>query len=254
MSINCKLTCNYTFHVVCHISITGNTHLHELTDNTLRKLGLCEDHFLATSFSNATKVHLNRNAVPVAYKNAGSSANEENVEIQMDEIQRDIAPLSSNENMVLEEQISQECVLQTYRPATLLRRDAVPVSYENAGSFANEENVEMNEIERDITPFSPNKNMILEEEKPQECALRTHRSATLNFEMLTEKEDEMEWMRLEPPIRQNVERKENTKRSITRKGSTQRNNSEIKAKIRVLRIENLNLRKKNKTLKISAAM
>lgn len=109
MSINYKLTCNYTFHIVCHISITGNTHLYELTDNTLRKLRLCEDHFLATTFSNATKVRLNRNAVPVAYKNAGSSANEENVEIQMDEIQRDITPLFPNENMILEEQICAPC-------------------------------------------------------------------------------------------------------------------------------------------------
>ncbi|XP_025266511.1 uncharacterized protein LOC112638648 [Camponotus floridanus] len=98
---------------------TGNTKLEKLSANTLRKLGICEDHFVMTSFTNATKIRLRKDAIPIAYENAGSNSANENVEVG--EMQGDITEtLSPNdENLIMEEQISEECTLQTYRPAAL---------------------------------------------------------------------------------------------------------------------------------------
>ncbi|XP_011884085.1 PREDICTED: uncharacterized protein LOC105571226, partial [Vollenhovia emeryi] len=96
----------------------GNTNLEKLAAHTVRKLGLCEDHFLATSFTNTTKERLNRNAVPIAYENtADSSMHIENVE---SEIQNNITALPPNdENVIMEEQMVEKCAQRTYRPATL---------------------------------------------------------------------------------------------------------------------------------------
>lgn len=81
-------------------------------------MGLCEDHFPATSFTNATKVRLNQDAIPVAYNNAGSSVDKRNIEVE--EMQRHTITVPPNdENIILEEQMLQECTLRTYRPAIL---------------------------------------------------------------------------------------------------------------------------------------
>lgn len=99
--------------------------LNKLSANTVRKLGLCEDHFLVTSFTNATKTRLIRNAIPIPYENADSSTNTENVEMehieQIEPIKQEntVALSSNNENFILKEQMPQECDLRTYRPATL---------------------------------------------------------------------------------------------------------------------------------------
>lgn len=95
--------------------------------------------------------------------------------------------------------------------------------------------------------------MILKEQIPQECTLRTY-NAILNFEMSAEKEDVMEWMHLEPSIHQNVKCKDDsTQRNVKCKDdSTQKNNNEKnnpKTIIKALRIENLNLRQKIRRLK-----
>lgn len=42
--------------------------------------------------------------------------------------------------------------------------------------------------------------MLLEEQLPEQTALRTYRSANLNIEKSEKEEDIMEWVRLEPPI------------------------------------------------------
>ncbi|XP_071652339.1 uncharacterized protein [Temnothorax longispinosus] len=168
---------------------TGNTHLEKMSVNTIRKLGLCEDHFLDTSFTNATKERLTRDAVPVAYENASSLTNEENVEVQEMQRHSSVAQFSTNNDMLLEEQMPQS-------------------------SIANEENVEVEEMQRHspVAQLSTNdENIILEEQTPQECALRTYRpAAVLNFEISAEEEDVMEWVRLEPPVHQNVKRKDNS--------------------------------------------
>lgn len=169
--------------------------MEKLSANTLRKLGLCEDHFLATSFMNSNKDRLIRNAIPIAYENAGSIANEQNIEVG--EMQKNItAPndvlSSNNENLFTEKQMSEERALRTYKPAAL------------------------------------------------------------NFAKSTEEENVMEWVHLEPPINQNIEC-DSTKRNIEcEDNSIQRNNKEISnltAQIKVLRNENLNLRQKIKRLK-----
>lgn len=62
-----------------------------------------------TSFTNTTKGRLRKDAVPIAYENAGSNSANENVEV--DEMQRDITEaLSPNdENLIMKKQISEEC-------------------------------------------------------------------------------------------------------------------------------------------------
>lgn len=97
---------------ICRIFVTGNTKLKKLSSSTIRKLGLCEDHFFTSSFVNAKKERLRRDAVPIPYENAGSSASEENIEIQNGETQRDNpAAFSPNDgNLIMEKQISEECL------------------------------------------------------------------------------------------------------------------------------------------------
>lgn len=110
-----KHACNRKFHLFCHISVTGNTDLYKLSDNTFRKLGLCEDHFSDTSFTNATKVRLIRDAIPIAYNNAESLVNEKNIEVK----ERHTIVLPPNNGNMIEEQVPEECTLPTYRPAIL---------------------------------------------------------------------------------------------------------------------------------------
>lgn len=61
--------------------------MNNLSATTLRKLEVCKDHFFATYFTSARKERLNRDAVPILYENAGSSANDKNV--GLDEMQED---------------------------------------------------------------------------------------------------------------------------------------------------------------------
>lgn len=147
--------------------------MEKLSDHTLRKIGLCEDHFLITSFANATKNRLRRDAVPIVYENAGS-ASVQNLEVQ--EIQND--KMQEMHNVDVQEI----------------------------------ENIEV----RDITAASSsnNGNLIMEKQIPKEYALRTYRPATLSFETSAE-EEEMEWVRLEPPIQQDI--KCNIERNVERK-------------------------------------
>ncbi|XP_011884001.1 PREDICTED: uncharacterized protein LOC105571140, partial [Vollenhovia emeryi] len=161
-----------------YAGIYGNTNLEKLAAHTVRKLGLCEDHFLATSFTNTTKERLNRNAVPIAYENtADSSIHIENVE---------------------------------------------------------------SEIQNNITALPPNdENVIMEEQMVEECAQRTYRPATLNFEMSAEEEDIMEWVHLEPPKHQDIKCNRPEKSIKYKDDSIQRNNkkkSDPKAEIKALKI------------------
>lgn len=159
----------------------------KLSVSTLRKLGLCEDHFPVTSFTNGAKVRLTRNAVPVAYKNADLSISEENVETErrIETQGQTIAALSSNnENMVMEEQVSH------------LKKDAALITYENVDSSVNEENIDVErhaEMQKNITAaLLPNdENIISKEQMSEEHALRTYRPSVLNFEMSAEEEDIM---------------------------------------------------------------
>lgn len=190
--------------------------MEKLSANTLRKLGLCEDHFVPTSFTNTIKERLRRDAVPIAYENAGSSINNQQIviEIQSEERQNEIEV----ENVEMQTDI-------TTRVST------------NNGNLIIEE-----EISKE-THFS-------------DCtSLRTYRPAVLNFEMSAEEEDVMEWVNLERSTHQDIEDIEyhsTEKRIEWKDNSIQKNNKEKNnqnAKIKALRIENCNLRLKIKRLK-----
>lgn len=92
-----------------------------MSSSTLRSLGLCEDHFAPTSFTNATKLRLKRDAVPIPYNNTGSSTSNENVELQEVQSTTDntAAFAPNNENMILEKQVPQQTALRTYRSGNL---------------------------------------------------------------------------------------------------------------------------------------
>ncbi|KAL6423072.1 hypothetical protein ACFW04_010506 [Cataglyphis niger] len=81
------------------------------------KIGMCEDHFSATSFTNATKIRLTRDAVPIAYNDVGTSVNKRNIEVE--EMSKCTTVFPNDENKMLKEQMLQECTLRTYRPAIL---------------------------------------------------------------------------------------------------------------------------------------
>lgn len=93
----------------------GNTALNKLSLSSIRAGGLCADHFSDAAFTNPTKVRLLRNAIPIPF-NSNSSSN--NVDTQDQQIEMVQFPLNVN-NETLEEQMSRESVIRTYRPSTL---------------------------------------------------------------------------------------------------------------------------------------
>ncbi|XP_025163603.1 uncharacterized protein LOC112590642, partial [Harpegnathos saltator] len=97
-----------------------NTRLETWSPNTLRAAGLCEDHFVVTSFKNPQKIKLRRDAVPIPYDKDASSAHKDNIEIR--EVQRDVAELSlpNHQNIILEKEELQQSAVRTYGSGTVL--------------------------------------------------------------------------------------------------------------------------------------
>ncbi|XP_024891977.1 uncharacterized protein LOC112467531 [Temnothorax curvispinosus] len=92
----------------CEIWIrnTGNTKLEKFSPATLRSASLCEDHFTAKCFTNATKERLIRNAIPIPYNDTGSSANY-------------TAAFSLDNENVMEVKLPKQSALRTYKRANL---------------------------------------------------------------------------------------------------------------------------------------
>jgi len=128
--------CNYqcTFYV---ITLIGNSNLETWSSTSLRRAGLCEDHFTLDSFNpkSVTK-RLKIDAVPIPFDLSVSqnNSNESNRKLNFNETEpyvtenitrqspsensiMSVTPISKN--IIVEKQILQEPPLKTYKPANL---------------------------------------------------------------------------------------------------------------------------------------
>lgn len=245
--------------------------LKDLSANTLRKLGLCEDHFLPTAFTNATKERLRRGAVPIAHENTGASTNNENVicenndaiahssiinknvpiahkhigssvndENEMGKRHNAIAhsPIMNKNISIAHENVGS--LIYDKNEMNEIQINAIaysPIMNEDAGSLVYDEN-EMGEIQRNDATLHSSSNKNMKNQISAQCTLRTYRPAILNFEVSAEEEDTMEWVHLESPMDKDcnyIERKDKEKTNLN-------------VKIKALRIENSKLRQKIKQL------
>lgn len=275
----CKIPnarCNLCF-VINRTFVTGNMTLKDLSANTLRKLGLCEDHFLPTAFTSTTKERLRRDAVPIAHEDSGASTSNENEvgeiqnndaiahsfiinqnvsiahenigllvndENEMGERQRNYAIAHSsimNENVSITHENIGSLLYDKNETNEIQINDTIahsPIMNENADSLVHDEN-QMGEIRKNDAILHSPSNENMKDQISAQRTLRTYRPAILNFAVSAEEEDTMEWVHLEPPIDKDYN-------YIERKDKEKTNSN---AKIKALRIENSKLRQKIKHLK-----
>jgi len=146
---------------------TGNTKLEKWSPSSIRRAGLCEDHFPEDCFT-ATK-SLKRNAVPIPFDEV--IASDKNIQ---------------NDNNKEEQREQRE----------IIQMEQVP----HCGQ-ANIERIQSTEVVAS-TSYLPNANVIAD--KRSERHPLQYRAARLYFDTSMEEEDITEWMHLEPHLRERV--------------------------------------------------
>lgn len=143
-------------------SVSGNTQLEKWSTNSIRRAGLCADHFTENSFKGEGKKLLKR-SVPIPFKNIFLSK-EHNKDVDMESMSIAVEVIDNEKNINVTEAKKKD--ENSTKPATL----------------GNIENGEMTEQSFQWPP------------------LRTYRSPRLHFDMTSEEENVMDWIHLEPPI------------------------------------------------------
>lgn len=70
--------------------VTGNTKLQKWSLSSIRRAGLCEDHFPKDSFTNSAKKSLKRSAISIPFTETSNINIENNEEEQMEQEQANI--------------------------------------------------------------------------------------------------------------------------------------------------------------------
>jgi len=129
--------CNYQC-IFYFITLIGNTNLKTWSSTSLRRAGLCEDHFTSDSFNpkSVTK-RLKTDAVPIPFDLSVSQNNSnesdrkrikfnetepyvtENITRQSPSENSIMSVTPISKNIIVEKQILQEPLLKTYKPANL---------------------------------------------------------------------------------------------------------------------------------------
>jgi len=151
--------CNFYF-----ITLIGNTNLETWSSTSLRRAGLCKDHFTSNSFNpkSVTK-RLKIDAVPIPF---------------------DLSVSQNNSNEPNRKKIN--------------FYETEPYLTENITRQSSSEN----SITESVTPIS--KNIIVEKQILQEPPLKTYKPANLHFHNSVEEKDIMEWVFLEPPMHEKI--------------------------------------------------
>jgi hypothetical protein len=178
------------------IGMVGNTNLQKWSFSTLRRAGLCEDHFTPDSFNpKSVNKGLKRNAVPIPFdlsvaqknskeidrkrKNSNEEARRENI------VQENIVGQSrsviekkamtftlASDNVIIDEQPLQKPPLKIYKPA-----------------HSDEKIVE------ELMPIS--ENTIIHEQSFQELPLKSYKPVPHLYFNIPEEEDNMNWINIE---------------------------------------------------------
>ncbi|KMQ91814.1 transposable element p transposase [Lasius niger] len=143
--------------------VTGNTQLEKWSASSIRRAGLCADHFSENSFKGEDKKSLKRGSVPLPFRNI-ASPNKSNEDTDMESMPISVTEIENTTHVTG----AKEKYENSIRPTTL----------------ANIENDGNDEMTQSI----------------QWPPLRTYRSPRLHFNVTSEEENVMEWMHLEPPI------------------------------------------------------
>lgn len=178
---------NYVEVILYIDSLSGNPHLEKWSATSLRRAGLCADHFSDNSFNKEGKKKLKRGSVPFPFKNnALPNSSNEDVEINNIPMAVEVTEIENAIGNVTETKKKNENVT---RPTTCASVDK-------------------------------NKNNDIIEQSFQLPSLRTYRSPQLDFNMVSEKEDDLEWINVEPPI--NKKKKNNAYKYQKRTGKKRR--------------------------------
>lgn len=157
----------YSIAFIFNYFISGNIKLEKWTANSVRRAGLCADHFNINSFKGEDKKTLQRDAVPIRFNNLINLEEECTAAMEIEEMQR--AQKEQNQIEEMEE------VGNTYNNAI-------------AGtSFNIDHNDKVND-------------QLLDRFK------QTYLPAKLNFDKSLEEEDITEWMHLEPVRYENIDK------------------------------------------------
>ncbi|KAL0098809.1 hypothetical protein PUN28_020756 [Cardiocondyla obscurior] len=221
------------------IQNAGNMALKDLSVNTLRKLGLCEDHFLPTAFTSATKERLRTDAIPIAHEDysGASTSTEKDTGASTSTEKNTGASTSTEKDTGASTSTEKDTGASTSIESELVGKiQNVPVAQENIGLLLNDEN-EMGKKQRNDSTKHSLSDEDIENQTSAQCTLQTYRPATLNFDK-TEQEDTMDWLYLEPLTDKNYN-------YIEGKNKEKINSN---AKIKALRNENFKLRQKIKDL------
>ncbi|XP_026824901.1 uncharacterized protein LOC113561820 [Ooceraea biroi] len=195
--------------------ISGNYNLEKWSATSVRRAGLCADHFSEDSFITKGKIQLKRGSVPLPFRNIANVMNED----------------ANSENMPMDVEVTEigntkENVTETTKKYENVTRPTI---------FANVEEIHENITEQSQYIWPP---------------LRTYWAPQLEFNKVSQNEDEMEWMHIEPPLKEIIPVQKCQTKTIRNKKEPQKNEKSKTQIIDNLKRENLRLRQTIKKLKV----
>lgn len=172
---------------------------------SIRRAGLCADHFNENSFNGEGKKRLKRGSVPLPFRNIALPF-KNNEDADIDDMPMTIEMIEI-ENALGNEMGTKKKDENAMRPTTL----------------ANVEKDKNNAITEQLFQWPP---------------LKTYRSSQLDFNMISEEDDDMEWIHVEPPINEKIS---------AQQIENEKSDAQI---INTLKSENLRLHRTVRTLKL----
>ena len=200
---------------MCVDSVSGNIALEKWSATSIRRAGVCADHFSEDCFKGQSKKSLKRGSVPLPFRNiASSKESSKNIDMEI----MSIAVTENTMNVTIANEKCQNAI----RSITL-------------ESIENDENDEMMN------------------QSFQRPSSRTYQLPQLQFNQISEEEDVMEWIQFEPPICEKISAQTITKeqeKEIEKINNTDKRNEEKDFQIIIDSLKNENLRLR-RTIKIT---
>lgn len=200
-------------------SVVGNTSLEKWSPSSLRRAGLCEDHFSEDDFVTGKEKRLKRKAIPTPF--AGHLL-----------LENEAIPARLNEIKTI-----------TALQESHTKKKSIESIKENIASSSSYGSRET--ISTSISLPSTSNDVVVDEELHAHPVMKTYKPPPhLVFHNCEEEEDAMEWMHFEPPMPRETPTPKPSLVANPKENTNIENITDLKHKITLLQQENARLRRK----------